>query len=259
MTINLKLEQLYLLLDKAEDLVGKFTGRYSNHFFSAEEFHTALTECITKLKTGDTDQLDNLWLWFAPTRDWDDFTREDGQDLANKIFLLVSDLKNELNIVSIVDLIIGYQESVERVMNAFKQEYNRTDLLMACRRDKLYPPIGNLKKYRIKNYRFHGVGLCAQFDDNSFVDFDFSFLPEQRHDGFSQWRLSQFALCHPTRYKKYQNKNTLEQDFNKLIETGAIVQPPEPTSLYFFRSALAKREEPDIKKQKPWWKFWQID
>ena len=89
----------------------------------------------------------------------------------------------------VIDLITDYQENVERVMEAFKIEFNRTDLLTACRSDKIYPKIGTLKKYNIKHYAFHGIGLAVDFDDNTSVDFDFAFLPEQRHDGFD---LSQY-------------------------------------------------------------------
>lgn len=88
------LDQLYQLLDSAEKLAKQFTGGYSDHFFSAEEFHTALSDSIAKLKTGDMNQLDILWLWFAPSYDWDDFVQQDGENLANNIFPLLSELRN---------------------------------------------------------------------------------------------------------------------------------------------------------------------
>ena len=126
MTDNPKLERLYLLLDKAEELARQFSGGYSNHFLSAEEFHAALADSISKLKSGDADQINNLWLWFAPTSDWDDFIHQDGQDLANEIFPLLTDLKKSLNLYTVIDLIVDYQKNVEKVMQAFKQEYKRT-------------------------------------------------------------------------------------------------------------------------------------
>ena len=95
---NSKLEQLITLLDEAEQLAGQFTGGYSDHFFSAEEFHSALKESVNKLKAGDIEQLNNLWLWFAPTYDWDDFIHQDGEDLANAIHPLVTELKESLNL-----------------------------------------------------------------------------------------------------------------------------------------------------------------
>jgi len=261
MANNPKLERLYVILEKAEELVAQFEGGYSDHFFSAQEFHTALSESIAKLKADDIDQLDDLWLWFAPSYDWDDFTRQHGQDLAKEIFSLITELRIELKIYSISEVIISYQQAVERVMNAFKQEYNRTDLLAAYRGDKIFPQKGKLKKYNIKQYYFHGIGLAVQFDDNTSVDFDFAFLPEQRHDGFDLWRLSQFVASHPNRFKKYLDKKKLETDFNKLIDRGAILNLSPTSSLYFFKPASIKndvisQEVIEPKPEKKWWKFW---
>lgn len=251
---NSKFERLMRLLDEAEKLAGQFTVGYSNNFFSAQEFHTALLDSINKLKEGDTDQLNYLWLWFAPTCDWDDFIHQDGEDLANKIHPLVSELRKSLNVYSIVDLITDYQENVERVMAAFKQEFKRTDLLTAYRHDNIYPQVGNLKKYHIKRYAFHGIGLAVDFDDNTSVDFDFAFFPEQRHDGFDLWRLGEFVSTRPDRYKKYLDKKKLEEDFNKLVERKAIVKPEinPSTSLYFFQSSLTKPKEVDNKTKRTW-------
>jgi hypothetical protein len=91
---NPKLEQLIKLLDQAEKLASQFSGGYSNNFFSAQEFYAALADSINKLKGGDLDQLNYLWVWFAPTCDWDDFIHQEGEDLANKIFALLSELRS---------------------------------------------------------------------------------------------------------------------------------------------------------------------
>lgn len=255
---NSKLERLISLLDMAEKLAGQFSGGYSNNFLSAEEFHEALTDSIAKLKSGDMEQINRLWLWFAPTCDWDDFIHQDGQDLANKLFPLLTDLKKSLSVHNIIDLITDYQENVERVMKAFKQEFERTDLLTAYRHDKIYPQVGRLKKHHIKRYAFHGIGLAVDFDDNTSINFDFAFLQEQRHDGFDLWRLGEFVSSHPDKYKKYLDEKMLEEDFNRLIDQGIIINPnvSPSTTLYFFKSALTKPETTDLKNGKPWWKFW---
>jgi hypothetical protein len=143
-------------------------------------------------------------------------SHKDGEDLANEIHTLVTELRKSFNVYTIVDLITDYQANVERVMNAFKQEFNRTDLLTAYRHDKIYPQVGSLNKYHIKRYAFHGIGLAVDFDDNTSVDFDFAFLPEQRHDGFDLWRLSEFVSSRPDKYKKYLDKEKLEEDFNRV-------------------------------------------
>lgn len=103
-------------------------------------------------------------------------------------------------------------------MLAFKQEFNRIDLLTAYRHDKIYLQVGNLKKHHIKSYAFHGIGLAVDFVDNTSVNFDFAFLPEQRHGGFDLWRLGELVSSRPDKYKKYLDKKRLEGDFTGLIE-----------------------------------------
>jgi hypothetical protein len=96
MTAETNSKKLIELLDKAEHLAGQFSGGYSGQFLSAEEFHSALVDSITKLKSGDNSQLDKLNIWFLPTSCWDDFVGRDGQDLANQISdLLVKMTSNE--------------------------------------------------------------------------------------------------------------------------------------------------------------------
>lgn len=256
---NSKFVRLINFLDEAEKLASAFSGGYSNNFLSAQEFHKALSDSIIKLKAGDIDQLNHLWRWFAPTCDWDDFIGKDGVKLANEIYELVAELKISFKVYTLIDLIIDYQSYVELVITAFKKEFNRTDLLMACKQDKIYPHVGSLKKYHIKSYAFHGIGLAVIFNDNTSVDFDFAFLPEQRHDGFDLWRLGIFVSSKPEKYKKYLDKNKLEGDFNALVERKVIVKPDinPSTSLYFFQSSLAKPKMSEKKSKKTWWKIWE--
>lgn len=84
--------ELFELLDKAEKLASEFSGGYSNNFSSAEEFHSALVDSIRKLKSGNIQEINRLWLWFAPTCDWDDLIGIVGKDIANETFKLLSDL-----------------------------------------------------------------------------------------------------------------------------------------------------------------------
>jgi hypothetical protein len=86
--------KLIELLDKAEHMARQFSGGYSGQFLSAEEFHLALVESITKLKNGDNSQLDTLNIWFLPTSCWDDFDGSDGLDLANEISDLLHKMIN---------------------------------------------------------------------------------------------------------------------------------------------------------------------
>jgi hypothetical protein len=254
-----KLENLYGLLEKAETLASEYSGGYSHNFLSAEEFYSALSESIKKLKGGDIDEINKLYLWFAPTCDWDDFITQDGEELANELFGLLADLKKSLKIYSIFDLIMDYQNAANKVMTAFKQKYKRTDLLSAYRHDKIFPQVGEILEYGIIRYAFHGIGLHSTFNDNSTVDFDFAFIPEQRNDGFDLWRLSEFISDQPEKYKKYLDKQKLANDFNNLIEREIILKPDVEfsTTLYFFKGDLPNPKVVDYKTEKQWWKFWK--
>jgi len=95
MAIETDIKLLMGLLTEAESLAGQFSGGYSGEFFSAEEFHTALVESISKLKSGDYSQLETLNLWFLPTSCWDDFVGSVGQDLANQISGLLVKMTND--------------------------------------------------------------------------------------------------------------------------------------------------------------------
>src|SRR6478736_6523648 len=109
MTDKEKIESLVILLDKAEHLVSEFRGGYSNQFFSAEEFHSALVESTKRLKAGDEEEISKLVSWFAPTCQWDDFTGRDGIDLGNSIYQLLYELKKSLKLYGIIELILDYQ------------------------------------------------------------------------------------------------------------------------------------------------------
>lgn len=97
MTTEIDNKKLIELLDKAVLLAGQFLGGYSGQFLSAEEFHSALIDSITKLKKGDNSPLDKLRIWFLPTSCWDDFVGLEGQDLANQISDLLTKMTNDEN------------------------------------------------------------------------------------------------------------------------------------------------------------------
>jgi hypothetical protein len=88
-----KFKSLFDLLDKAIILSAEFSGGHSTNFLSAEEFNSALRNSVDKLKKGDNREISRLYYWFAPTCDWDDLIHRDGQELADIIFGLLSDLK----------------------------------------------------------------------------------------------------------------------------------------------------------------------
>lgn len=79
------MNELLAELKKAHDLVSQFAGGYSERFFGAEEFAKALGVAINELENGDESSLDNLYLWFLPTSEWDDFTNMDGLEIGQRV------------------------------------------------------------------------------------------------------------------------------------------------------------------------------
>jgi hypothetical protein len=95
MTEKENFESLLEVLDEAETLVAEFSGGYSDNFFSAEEFHAELKAAIQKLKGGKLEELDKLFVWFAPSYDWDNFVGSEGEHLGNRIFSLILKIKDK--------------------------------------------------------------------------------------------------------------------------------------------------------------------
>ncbi len=79
-------------LKRAEKIVSEYTGGYSGEHLSAEEFHKDLVDRIEKLENGDKSVINDLWIWFAPTCQWDDFVGN--ADLGERIFQKLNKIKN---------------------------------------------------------------------------------------------------------------------------------------------------------------------
>jgi hypothetical protein len=88
-------KRLVRLLDKAKKIVSKYEGGYSGEYLSAQEFHKDLKSSIVDYRNGDDTKLDQFYIWFAPTCQWDDFVGSEGENLANQIFEIVSKLKKK--------------------------------------------------------------------------------------------------------------------------------------------------------------------
>lgn len=85
-------------LHQAATILSEYTGGYSGQYASAEEFHKDLVNKIQKLENGDKSVLHDLWHWFAPTCQWDDFVGDAAlwEQLFQKIERL-SSIEDELN------------------------------------------------------------------------------------------------------------------------------------------------------------------
>lgn len=80
------METLLKDLQKAQLLLNSYTGGYLGKYGSTEEFLADLEKNIKSLQNGDNSSLRELWILFAPTSTWDDFTGIDGMTLGNQIF-----------------------------------------------------------------------------------------------------------------------------------------------------------------------------
>ena len=87
------MNSLLIDLKKAEKILSKYSGGYSGEHISAEEFHMDLIDRIKKLENGDKSAIDDLWVWFAPTCQWDDFVGN--IELGERIFQRLNILKNK--------------------------------------------------------------------------------------------------------------------------------------------------------------------
>lgn len=76
-------------LKAAHALVSRFTGGYSEGFFSAEEFSAALGKAIRELELGNEEVLRDIQLWFLPTSDWDDFVGQEGVQLGEDVSRII--------------------------------------------------------------------------------------------------------------------------------------------------------------------------
>ena len=74
----------------------------------------------------------------------------------------------------------------------------------------------------IKNYAFHGCGLCAQLA-NAKIDFDFG--DNDRVDGFDAWRLKAFADSKPKLYQMFNTEKIIQIELDRLEQSGLIYQP----------------------------------
>lgn len=143
--------------------------------------------------------------------------------------------------ISLLDIIQDYQETADKTVGIFKTHFDVDDILEGWHR-KLYSQTGELKEHGVDFYAFHGIGLAVNFQDK-FIDFDFAFFPEPRHDGFDIWRLTSFIEGQSVKYSEYLNQKRLKSEFEKLITKKIIFKPNlvNSTTLYFLNKEKEKK------------------
>jgi hypothetical protein len=238
MNRNLKIEQLISLLEKAEIIAENFSGEYLHHYHSPKEFNIEIKLSRENLKKNDFEELNDIYNSFHTDSEWYDLTKTEGKEIGNNIFSLTTELINEFESGNIIELIKDFTNTVDKGVQILKDKYCVSNLLEGWH-SGLYEQTGKLKGLGIEFYAFHGCGLALHFR-NKKVDFDFAYVPDQRHDGFDLWRLHGFAQGQPKKYNKYLDKTNLEKDFKQLIKKEIICLPVQENSpkQYFLISAL---------------------
>ncbi|AEE20237.1 hypothetical protein [Dokdonia sp. 4H-3-7-5] len=94
-----KLFELFSDLHLAEKMLSEFKGGYSGKFSSAEEFYNAFVEHLYEIEKDNVADFTQIWYWFAPTCEWDDFTGKQGEKLGNRIFERVNNWKKNHDFV----------------------------------------------------------------------------------------------------------------------------------------------------------------
>jgi hypothetical protein len=85
------MEALIADLKEAEKILSEYSGGYSGEHLSSEEFHKDILDRIKKLESGDESVIEDLWIWFAPTCQWNDFVGN--IELGERIFQKLDKLK----------------------------------------------------------------------------------------------------------------------------------------------------------------------
>ena len=237
---KLKLERLISLLEKAEIITGNFTEEYLHHYHSPKEFKDEIRVSIENLRKYNFDELNDIYNSFHLDSEWYDLTKTEGKEIGNNIFSLTTELINEFECGNILELINDFTNTVDKGVEIFRNKYGVSDLLKGWH-EGLYEQTGKLKDLGIEFYAFHGCGLALHFR-NKKVDFDFAYVPDQRHDGFDLWRLHGFAQGQPKKYNIYLDKTNLEKDFKQLLKKEIICLPTQDNSpkQYFLTSDIRK-------------------
>ncbi len=128
------------------------------------------------------------------------------------------------------NLIIEYLAQVKKATDLLELSFGTKNILRLWRSNKI-PQKGAVTDD--VTYELHGIGCCVYL---SGVCIDFDYGPDERVDGFDPWRLYMYACEVPRRYKKYTNKESLEQEFSEYLKAGKAKKISGPMSnLYFIQ------------------------
>ncbi|MDR9750519.1 hypothetical protein RG836_03605 [Pseudomonas sp. SZMC_28357] len=127
-------------------------------------------------------------------------------------------------------LINDFLSEVERAAEALEKKFGSRCVLGLWRGNQI-ERCGILDD--TTTYELHGVGCLVSFSNIS-IDFDYG--PGGRTDCFDIWRLYNFAMDQPERYRKYTNKRNLEADFVQYISLNIIQKVSADATLYSLKN-----------------------
>lgn len=79
-----ELDRLIADVQRAERVAYRFKGSRDPKML--EQLRGELDESVEKLKKEELEILDELWAWFAPVGEWDEYTTPKGTALGQRIF-----------------------------------------------------------------------------------------------------------------------------------------------------------------------------
>ena len=90
MTKNKETQHLLSLLDKAvAEMISYGIQSTFSYFDTCEDVGLFIQDIVSKVKSGNLEELSKLWYIFAPTSVWDD--SGGSQEIANEIFEIINE------------------------------------------------------------------------------------------------------------------------------------------------------------------------
>jgi len=86
-------QELLIALIEATAILEVSGQKKPFRFNSKEDFLRNLQRATANLKDGKFDDLNELWRWFSPGDEWDNFTGADGADVGARIFSLIDKVR----------------------------------------------------------------------------------------------------------------------------------------------------------------------
>lgn len=131
----------------------------------------------------------------------------------------------------LINYISEFMDYVDLTDRLFKETYNlEIPPIIAAKSKKTIPIIGVLKLNAIEvQYRFHGLGCCFKFDDDTIIDFNYK-APNWDFGGIVFYNFWEFIK---KRVPKYKDENILKKELFKL-EKEKVIRRDDKSIFVFY-------------------------